>query len=331
MLPSARELVRVIQLISGREEDGNRFDKGIASGLFRDEYPVKRSELFFTSVLASKLGTLLHEVGGFPAHWLHQIPDRSGGKIDIALYAECDKLTWAPICLLEFGLHCSSKDKQHQTLAYDVNLSPQLLDGHVCLAVEVVLLPTDIPGRLSPDCWMRLSGVRLAEGRKVGVVQLWEGPLTVESVCRLFASIEIVAKANFNQSLPHMWRRVKNSCIEGDFVWKVFDYRNRAVEESNRRSPELSLRFIRGCELKCAAADLAVIRYPRVLGSHTPRHVGQWISVIKEVQGIHAKGSFMEICVQATLCFMSMMRERQSLTLISLAQTTKSNIQLDSM
>ncbi len=283
---SAREFVRVIQLIDGRDENGKLFDKNIEFGLFRNEYSVKRSELFFTSVLASKLGTLIQEVGGRPACWLHQVPDRSDGKIDVCLYAECDKLTWAPICLLEFGLKCSSKDKQYQTLAYDVNLSPQLLDGHVCLAVEVILSPTDISNLSPVNGWMRLSGVRLAQGKKVGVVQLWEGPLNVESVCRLFASIEIVANANLNQS-ERMWRQVKNSCIEDDFVWKVYDYRSRKVVESNRRSPEFSVRFIPGCEVKCQAADLAVIRYPRVLGSHTPRLVGQWISVIKSVQLFH--------------------------------------------
>ena len=40
----------------------------------------------------------------------------------------------------------------------------------------------------------------------------------------------------------------------------------------------------------CEANDLSVIRYPRVAGSHAPLLVGQWISVIKSVQGFHANG-----------------------------------------
>jgi hypothetical protein len=162
---------------------------------------------------------------------LHQVPERSDGKMDICLYLEED-VTWAPVCFFEFGLNCASRQKYSQAIAYSVNLSPQLLPGHVALDVEIVLSATDHADELG---WMRVYGFRLIEGRKVGFVNIWQGPLTAHSVSRLLSAIEIVAKSNFSLLVPSLWQQVKNSCLEEDFVWKVFDYRERKVCEAEKR------------------------------------------------------------------------------------------------
>jgi serine/threonine protein kinase len=82
---------------------------------------------------------------------------------------------------------------------------------------------------------------------------------------------------------------VKNSFLEEHYVWKVFDYRERNVPEEDRRWGRYSLKFIPGCEAILETTDLALIRYPRISGSHAPHIVGQWISVIMSVRRLHAE------------------------------------------
>jgi hypothetical protein len=284
-LDLGQEFIRMVNLIDERDASGEPLAVGIRNGLFRNEYAVKRSELLYTSVLASKLGKLVPRLVDREAHWLHQIPERSDGKMDICLYLEEGVSTWAPVCFFEFGLNCASRQKYNQAIAYGVNVSPQLLPDHVALEVEIILSATDHADELG---WMRLYGFRLVEGRKVGFANIWQGPLTAHSVSRLLSAIEMVARSNFSPIGHRPWHQVKNSCLEEDFVWKVFDYRERKVPEGERRSPEFSLKFIPKCEKVVEAVDMTLIRYPRIQGSHTPQAVRQWMSVIESVLGFHA-------------------------------------------
>ena len=285
-LELGKEFMRMIYLVEGKDAAGKRLANAIRLGLFRSEYPVKRSELLFTSVLAAKLCKIVPRLVDREAQWLHQVPERSDGKVDICLYLEDGSTIWAPVCFFEFGLNCASRQKCNQAIAYSVNLSPQLLPGHVGLDIEIILSATDHSN--NELGWMRVYGFRLVEGRKVGFANVWQGPLTVESISRLLSSIEIVARCNFAPLTPNLWQRVKNSSFDQDFVWKVFDYRDRQVHAADRRSPQFSLKFIPGCLAILEATDLTLIRYPRIPGSHTPQAVCQWISVIKSVQGFHA-------------------------------------------
>jgi len=284
-LDLGQEFIRMVNLIDERDASGKPFDAGIRNGLFRIDYAVKRLELLYTSVLASKLGKLVPRLVDREAHWLHQVPERSDGKVDICLYLEDGSTIWAPVCFFEFGLNCASRQKYNHAIAYGVNLSPQLLPDHVALDVEIVLSASDHSDELG---WMRLYGFRLVEGRKVGFANIWQGPLTAHSVSRLLSAIEMVAQSNFSPLGHRPWQQVKNSCLEEDFVWKVFDYRERRVPEAERRLPEFSLKFIPNCEKVVEAVDMTLIRYPRIQGSHTPQTVRQWMVVIESVLGFHA-------------------------------------------
>lgn len=166
-----------------------------------------------------------------------------------------------------------------------MNVSPQLLPDHVALDIEIILSATDHADELG---WMHLNGFRLGDGRKVGFANIWQGPLNAHSVSRLLSAIEMVAESNFSSLAHRLWQQVKNSCLEEDFVWKVFDYRERKVPEAERRSPEFSVKFIPNCEKVVEATDLTLIRYPRIQGSHTPQTVRQWMVVIESVLGFHA-------------------------------------------
>jgi len=285
-LELGQEFIRMVNLIDERDASGEPLTAGIRNGLFRIHYAVKRSELLYTSVLASKLGKLMPRLADREAHWLHQIPERSDGKMDICLYLEDGVATWAPVCFFECGLNCASRQKNQQAIAYGVNLSPQLLPDHVALDVELVFSATDHGDELG---WMRLYGFRLVEGRKVGFANIWQGPLTTHSVSRLFSAIEMVAQSNFSLLGHRLWKQVKNSCLEEGCVWKVFDYRERQVSDADKRSPEFSLRFIPNCEKVVEAVDMTLIRYPRIRGSHIPKTVRQWMSVVKSVQRFHAE------------------------------------------
>lgn len=117
-------------------------------------------------------------------------------------------------------------------------------------------------------------------------------PLARAAECS-FGFSDVVSNRNgraidFSSLAHRLWQQVKNSCLEEDFVWKVFDYRERKVPEVERRSPEFSLKFIPNCEKVVETTDLTLIRYPRIQGSHSPQTVRQWMVVIESVLGFHA-------------------------------------------
>lgn len=281
------EFVRLARLMEVRDDAGTKV-LAAKTGLFRGEYPVKPSELLYTSVLATTLAQFIPRVGGFASRVLHQVPERTDGKIDICVYAERGPDAWNPVALFEFGLRVPSTAKRDQVVAYGVNVSPQLDAEHVLLAVEVIVAP---PDRLDVWCWLRVRAVRLEEKEKIGVTPtLWEGPLDAGAVERLLVAVELVGRANFQRH--DSWQVVKNSSFGDGFVWKAYDYRGRAVavEEKDRRSPEYSLRFIPGCQSVMSEPDFAVIRYPFVEGAHVPSSVGQFKTLIEEVRRMHQQG-----------------------------------------
>ena len=194
-------------------------------------------------------------------------------------------MVWVPVCLFEFGLRCSSLDKHAQTLAYSVNVCPQLPPAHLLLAVEVILHPCDRPAELG---WLRVSGVRHAEPRQIGSVLLWEGPLNALSASKMFAAADMVAQGNTQPSLD--WTPIKNAAIGDGYVWKIYDYRRRTVAAQDQRSPVHSLTYIPDCAVVCKSTDLVVIRYPYLEGTHQPRSVAQWITLICCVQRLHKDG-----------------------------------------
>ena len=286
--PAGLDFVRAIRLINSRNADGQRFVPEISEGLFQfpSAYQVPRSELLHTSFLAATMAELVPRVGELKVRWLHQVPERSGGEVDVCAYLEQRPNVWVPFCLLEFGLHCALRSKHVQTLAYSVNVCPQLPPGHLLLAAEVILRPTDQPGELG---WLRVNGVRPAKPHYLGAVLLWEGPLDVRSASRLLAAADMVAQARY-QPLDASWRMCKNVAFGSGHVWKAYDYRGRNVDPSERRSHNLSLTYISGCKVVCQSEDLVLIRYPYSEGTHRPHSVGQWIALLRCVQRLHRDG-----------------------------------------
>ena len=279
------DLMRLIRLCFGLGDDGKPLSGTTQSGLFRTEYSVPKKEQFVTAIITSELMKLKPILGSRRARWMHQLLDRAGGELDIALYAEHNASLWSPVMVFEFGLRCDSKAKANQMLAYCINMSSQLRTEEVLLAAEVVLWPTD-----HPDCvgWVRLSGTRLMEGRKIGAVMLWEGPLNEKTAGRLLEAAEICATANEKQDSA--WSRCKNASISDGRVWKVFDYRGRNVPSTERRSSEWSLRYMLGCRAHCFTSDLCIISYPYIVGSHRPSVAKHFVSLIKCLQALHKDG-----------------------------------------
>jgi hypothetical protein len=282
--PAGVEFMSTLYLLQDRDSTGKPLKHGIEGGLFRVQFPVPRKELLHTSVLAAKLAELHPQVGGMRAHVLHQVPDRSSAVVDVCLYVERKPTVWVPVCLFEFGVHCSLQAKHTQTLAYAVNVCPQLLAGDLFLAVEVILDPTDRDDELG---WLRVNGVRHGEPRLIRSVLLWEGPLNAKSTSRLFAAVDMLAQSRYEPG--DSWRPSKNAAIGDGHVWKAYDYRGRKVDLSDRRSPDLSCKFIPGCKIMCQSTDLVVIRYPYLEGTHQPRSIGQWIALLHCVQSLHAQ------------------------------------------
>ena len=275
----------MFHLINDRDADGKLLKHEIVDGLFQSQYRVPRKEQLHTSVLTATLAEWFPQIGGLKAHWLHQVPDRTAAIVDVCLYVEREPMVWVPVCLWEFGVHGKACNKHVQTMAYCVNVCPQLQPGHLLLAVEAILSPSDGDGELA---WLRVSAVCIVEAFCMGAVLLWEGPLNALSVSQLLAAADMIAQERY----PHAdtWHSSKNAAIGDDHVWKAYDYRDCAVQLDDRRSPDLSCKYIPGCKIVCKSTDLVLIRYPYLEGTHQPRSVGQWIAVLRCVLRLHQDG-----------------------------------------
>lgn len=285
-------LLEVLHLCERKTVKGRPFLDGLSQGLFAESGGGALNESLSSATLCASLAALRPMVGGQSARWLHQVPERAGGEVDIQLcvVSRDDPRVWAPVMVMEVGRSRAKDGKHTQASAYAINVSTQLVHiTDVFLLAELVLHPTGSSGAFA---WLTLTGCHLGSERRLARVPLWNGPLSAASFVHLLRACDMVAAWNTRED-PGVapWRRLNaNVAISGGRVYKVFDYRGRKVPEEERRQAALSLRWIPCCEVEVECDDCVVISYPRLEGNHKPTSVGHFSTLIEHVRGLHERG-----------------------------------------
>ena len=261
----------------------------LSIGLFRADSGVTIGELSYTSVLASCLAASKTQFGGLKARWLHQIVDRAGGEIDL-LCCSVDEKTgvWNVVMLGEAGFKVGCTTKDVQVAAYGANVSPMMVYNEVLLLVELIVSPTNV----NDDFWLRVSATFLpVGGPKLKRVRVWEGAFDARSCEGLLCACDAVVQYNRTISRAVAADRISDNMWRRDGrIYKVYDYRNRAVAVDQRRDHTHSLKLIDGARSELCGTDINVISYPEIAGGSAPSSVQHVISLIRAVRLLHDKG-----------------------------------------
>ncbi len=286
--PTGSAVMEVLRLCERRSTSGGPLEPQLKLGLFDESDGAAQLECLFSGVLCATLAARRSRVGDREARWLHRIPERARGEVDVQLCVLSGAITWLPVMVMEVGLRQRKNQKHPQASAYAINVSSQMGVGHVLLVAEMILHPSD---QVDAFAWLTVTGCHV-EGRRLVRVPLWEGPLSDTSMERFLKACDAVAAWNTREGRATAWRCVNaNVAVSAERVFKVFDYRGRDnVAPAERRCADLSVLFIPDCEKVISAQDLVVISYPRLEGSHTAHTVRHFASLIASVSRLHRDG-----------------------------------------
>jgi hypothetical protein len=272
-----------------------RFDHEEDSGLF-GVYKAFPSELTESSLLAQELGQhLKRPEGGGRLRWFHQLKDRTGGIIDIALYvSEEQDSAWIPVGVIEVGF-ADGTPKSSQAAAYGINVAGQLNSEHRGLLVAELLLDHEHKNHL-----IKLRALAPAlksevkhknEKDQIWYAPVWEGETNdALALARMLWAFVSVAEINIRPSTTHT-RIGGNTCLKDGRIYKCYDYRYNKpdVHPNQRRSPDLYKQFFDVVDV-LKKENLSLISYPFVDGDHYAKCVGQFVQVIKQLCDLHENG-----------------------------------------
>ena len=285
----SRSVIGVIHVLEGSAVDGSSLQEAPVVGLLkRDDQQFK--EVAYTSLLAAELQSLMPRVGEHETRWCHQMTERSGGELDIALYEKVSELLLHPVMVVDVGVNVAWNAKRTQARAYAVNVSSQLRQHDVLLVVELILRPKDRDSL----AWMTVSAAMLSleAGGMLEYCTLWSGGCDARSVEALLQTCEAVAARN-SRGVEHTWRPLGRNvglCLRENLVYKAYDYRGRNVAKEQRRDHSIALERIPGCRVVMEDEECVVIAYPRVEGTHQPSQVSHFIALIEQVVALHNAG-----------------------------------------
>lgn len=256
-----------------------------------------RGEIVFTSSLAIDFQRLLSESMGDRVRCYHQMKDCVGGIIDIAVYLTEEEgddkyLPDAqPVALFECALDASVGSKHAQVAAYAINTFYQLKAPYERVLLTIEFMIESGCGTNAP--WLCLRGFCWnGQTKSLDDCLIWQGYLDAEgsTIHNLIKAIKHVADHNCVGEGTSGWTGMRNIGIQGDsLVWKVFDYRQRHVEETQRRHHE-HYESLLGATIVHKSKDLVLIQYPFVAGSCFPSTVAQLLSVARQIKHLHAGG-----------------------------------------
>jgi hypothetical protein len=281
-------LINVLRLCDRSTLNGGPLIPGVMAGLFSEDWGARKIECLYSGAMCSMFASHRPRVGEKEAQWLHRVPERTGGEVDIQLCVITAATVWLPVMVLEVGIGLSKDSKHAQASAYAINVSSQMMPNNVLLLVEVIIRPT------SGDAfaWLTVTGCHVVtKDRLLARVLLWTGSLTARSFENLLQACDMVAKWNTQQARHPAWHCINtNVAFSESMMYKAFDYRGRPVAKEARRRADLSLQLIQHCERVVVCEDLVVISYPRLEGNHKPTKVGHFICLIESLAHLHERG-----------------------------------------
>ena len=266
-----------------------RLEEG-GTGFYGDR-GIKDVEMSYSSVCTNWLSKMCRVVGGFDASWYHQIVDHMGAIVDILLtaHAEPDVAVQRPVLVIECGVNGSARSKMNQGLAYMNNVFPQANENSVLLVCELIIKEPFRRSTMAVSaCFFRDCG----QGGKMGHVLLWEGKATGQAFDALLHACDVVAGRNYGSFGWKPFRKMvnKNVVLEDGRVFKSYDYRCRKVGKDDRRSYELMVELVPGCEKVHEVPNCVVISYPFIVGSGSPSSPSHLIALIDGVLVLHESG-----------------------------------------
>jgi len=128
-------------------------------------------------------------------------------------------------------------------------------------------------------------------GQKLKRVRIWEGAFDARSCEGLLCACDEVVQ--YNQKVANAAPLVRisdNMWSNNGRIYKVYDYRNRAVAPDQRRDHTHSLKLIESARSELSETDINVISYPDIIGAPFPSSVQHVISLICAVQALHKQG-----------------------------------------
>ena len=81
-----------------------------------------------------------------------------------------------------------------------------------------------------------------------------------------------------------------NTVRDGDFVYKLYDYRGRNLDIDSKRKTALNLKYISGASLMVDMDDVKLLQYPWIEGTHLPDSVAHACALLKELRSLHSEG-----------------------------------------
>lgn len=74
---------------------------------------------------------------------------------------------------------------------------------------------------------------------------------------------------------------------EGTYVYKIFDYRGRDVDEDQRRKPDLFYKYMKDTRTVYDEKDFCLLVMPFLEGSHFPSCAGDFLPIVDQIEEMH--------------------------------------------
>jgi hypothetical protein len=214
---------------------------------------------------------------------------------DIVVYCKYDTKDF-PITIFELGAGTIS-EKRAQLAAYAWNFfGKQMPKKHVWLMLGVILLPSSdwevrayyfthpIQERREGDDPM--SDVLIGAGSRDTLNRLWN------CLSHYFDKIKALQQDSSSPFLETAHLRKRNTLIQGERVFKTYDYRSRSpvIDVSEQRNHSLYDQYMEDVKVEAQSNDFVLISYKHVKGSHIASNGSQFQGVYETVKKMHTAG-----------------------------------------
>jgi hypothetical protein len=220
------------------------------------------------------------------------------GSIDATIYKNLGATGLHPRVLFEFAV--DDVNREPQLFSY-VNNASTVLGGDIQLLMTgcVVVMSRDRPtaNRLQVFTYVKIrppAAQDNGQGGVIATIPIFDGTwsaATVKRLLRLVRDVVSLPRSHFDMPAGDLmpYERIReNVLIDGNVVYKIYDYRNHAGVGDRR--PGGSITFLGGEEVLRDDTGLSVIKYPYLEGDHTALLAVDFVGVLLHLRDVHAAG-----------------------------------------
>lgn len=74
---------------------------------------------------------------------------------------------------------------------------------------------------------------------------------------------------------------------KGNYVYKIFDYRSREVDENQRRKPDLFFKYLKDTRTVYEGKDICILVMPYLKGTHYPSRASDFLPIVEQIEDMH--------------------------------------------